>query len=217
MAVFKSQAIYEAARARQVYDGLLHTVQRSILIPSGTTLANGDIIRMLRIQPNKVVPTRVLVDVSGNLDGHATLGSRTLTATMGYLRSSDRNGTNLSVNAAGSAATESAAILLAAATTPIVAGSVASVTNFGGASGVGQMASGGFAVYNNLAGSLDPRGYDANVMDVAISITANSSTATTADITVQLTLEFAGVSSDPNSIPPYLYRDRYSTAGVSSL
>lgn len=219
MAVFKSVDIFKANRFRQIHDGLLHSTQASILIPSGTTLLNGDVIRLIRIDPSKIVPTRVIFDIGGNLDGHATLGSRTLTGTLGYLRSANRSGTNLSVKVSdGTAASESSAILLAAATTPIVAGSVASVTNFGGASGAGQLASGGVAVYNNLAGSLDSRGYDANVMDVAISITANSSTATTADIVVQFTMEFLGVSATPSAQTPFIYADRYSnTTGYSSL
>lgn len=239
MATFKSEAIHNAYRARPVYDGVLHTYSRSITFPSGTLIASGDTIRFMRIDPSKLVVTRLFLDISGNLDGHATLGSRTLTGKMGYLRSADVNGTNLSFTlhadtgaVTTTPATENDDGLLITTTAPLLAGSVASVTNFGGGSGVGQLASGGWAFYNTSplevamipdrgdntgTGTATNIAYSANVMDIAITATANSSTATTKDIVAQLTIEFATVSTSPSSVPPYRYRDRYSSAGVSSV
>lgn len=239
MATFKSEAIHNAYRARPVYDGVTHTYSRSITFPSGTLIGSGDTIRFMRIDPSKMTICRVFLDISGNLDGHATLGSRTLAGTLGLLRSADTNGNNLSFTIDANTglvtttqATESAAGILAAATTPLLAGSVASVTNFGGGSGVGQLASGGFAFYNTApvvvalipdrgdntsSGTATNVAYSANVMDIAITTTAASSTATTKDIVAQLTIEFVAVSTSPSSVPPYRYRDRYSSAGVSSV
>lgn len=205
MATFKSQAILRANRFRSPGEGQVTYVPFGITIPSGTLIGASDVIRLGRIDPSKIIVTGVYLDISDNLDGHGTLGSRTLAGTLGLLRSANRGGTNLSTNAAGSAATEAADFLLTAAATPLVAGSVGSVTNFGGGAGVGQLASGGVAKYNTVVAALNRRGYDANVMDVAISMTAASSTATTADIVIACTLECFGVMTAPSSDPSYIY------------
>lgn len=221
MATYNSPQILMATRHRPIYDGLLHTCSGTIVFPVGTLIATTSTIRLMRVQANKIVPTRFILDASGNLDGHVTLGSRSLAGTLGYVTSLDKNGTNLSFNAAGSAATAIPAGLLAAATAPIVAGSVTSVTNFGGGSGVGQLASGGVAVYNTLLTPADAlmRGYDANVMDVAVTTTAASSTALTTAVQWTFTLEFLAVGRDQdvNFARPYAYTDRYTnTTQLSS-
>lgn len=221
---YKAEGLYRAHRARPVYDGLLRSVSSTILIPSGTLLANADIIRFFRVAPSQIAPTRLIVDCSGPLDGHATAGSRTLTATLGYLKSSDRSGTNLSylVSTTTTAATESSDLLLLAASAPVVNAQTTSFANAGAAALLTQTG-GGVAVFNHGdpgskgAKSQDSRGYDANVMDVALTMTANSSTATTADVYVTVTLEYAGVTTAPSAQAPFLYRDRYNSSYVSSL
>jgi hypothetical protein len=224
MATFKCNEIYRASRARPVYDGLLHTRQATLLIPSGTLIGSGDTIRFFRVAPNKIIPTRILVDIDGNLDGHATPASRTLAGTMGYLRSSDRSGTNLSFAASGSAMTEDADYLLIAASVPAL--DPGTVDEFGTAGDGAILGNGGMHIYNHGYGSAvvglattvsDSEGYDGNVADVAITTTAASSTATTADIQVRVTLEFLAVSADALSYKPYLYLDRYTSAGVGTF
>lgn len=211
----KSHEIYRASRARPVHDGLLHTRQGSLLVPSGTLIEDNCTIRLFRVAPNKIVPTRVIVDINGNLDGHATAGSRTLVGTLGYLKSSDRAGTNLSFAASGSAMTEDPDFLLTAASAPIV--DPGTVDEFGTAGDGAILSSGGVHIYNVAPAAMDGAGYDGNVADVAISVTEPSSTATTADIVIRVTLEFYAVSTAPENYTPYQYRDRYSTAGVGSL
>lgn len=207
MATYKSQAILRANRFRAPTEGRVDSVGWAITIPSGTLIASGDTIRLGRVDPGKIIPKCVLIDFGGNLDGHATPASRTLAGTLGYLKSANRAGTNLSVNAAGSAATESAAGLLAAATAPTSAST--GMTSFGTAGAAGLLSTGGAGIFPvvTTSGLVDSRGYDANVMDVAITFTANSSTATTADIVIACTLEYFGVMTAPSSAPSYLYGD----------
>lgn len=212
MATYNSPQILMATRHRPIYDGLLHTCSGTMVFPAGTVIAATSQIRLMRVQANKIVPTRFILDSSGNLDGHATLGSRTLTGDLGYILSVDKNGTNLSLNAAGSAATPDVDLLLASGTTPIIAASVAGVSTFGTAAGAGQLASGGVAVYNTLVAGLDRRGYDANVMDIAVTTIAGSSTALTTAVQWTFTLEFLAVGRDQdvNFAKPYAYDSRYS-------
>lgn len=212
MATYNSPQILMATRHRPIYDGLLHTCSGTMVFPVGTVIAATSQIRLMRVQTNKIVPTRFILDSSGNLDGHATLGSRTLTGDLGYILSVDKNGTNLSLNAAGSAATPDVDLLLASGTTPIIAASVAGVSTFGTTAGAGQLASGGVAVYNTLVAGLDRRGYDANVMDIAVTTIAGSSTALTTAVQWTFTLEFLAVGRDQdvNFAKPYAYDSRYS-------
>ena len=221
---YKAEGLYRAHRARPVYDGLLRSVSSTILIPSGTTLATSDVIRFFRVAPSQIAPTRVIVDCSGPLDGNATAGSRALVATLGYLKSSDRNSTNLSflVSTPTTVATESSDLLLLAASAPVVNAQTTSFANAGAAALLTQTG-GGVAVFNHGdpgskgAKSQDSRGYDMNVADVALSITTGSSTATTADVYLTVTLEYAGVPTAPSAQVPFLYRDRYNSSYVSSL
>lgn len=224
----KGMGIYGATRARPVHDGRLHSVKWELLVPSGTLIEDNCVIRLGRIDPSKCIITRALVDISGNLDGHATPGSRTLVGTLGYLKSADRSGTNISfkVSATTTAATEDDDYILAANSVGIVAPTGA-VDKFGAAGDEGLLGNGGFMMFagsgvEDAATGLpsvtqDSRGYDANVMDVAISVTEPSSTATTADVILSLTLEFLGVGRTPVAGPPYLYRDRYGGDATGSI
>lgn len=211
----KGPGIYRAHRARAVYDGALHTQSWSLTVPSGTLIEDNAVIRIGRVEPRKCNFTRVLVDISGNLDGHATPASRTLVGTLGLVKSSDRDGNNLSFAASGSAATEDVDFFLLATSVPLA--DPGTVDEFGTAGDGAILSNGGFHIYNLAPGSSDARGYDANVMDVAISITEPSSTATTADVVLTVTLEYGGVVTAPASGAPYLYRNRYNTSGVSSV
>ena len=212
----KSVDLYRANRARPIHDGRLHSVSYSLLVPSGTLIEDNCVIRLGRVDPSKCLFTRVFVDINGNLDGHATAGSRTLVGTLGLLKSADRSGTNLSfkISDTATAATEDVDFFLAAAAAPLV--DPGTVDEFGTAGDGAILSSGGQHIYTPATGVSDSRGYDANVMDVAISVTEPSSTATTADIILSVTLEFVGVNRSPASETPYIYRGRYS-GSTSSL
>lgn len=213
----KSADIYRATRARPVHDGRLHSVQFSLLVPSGTLIDDNATLRLGRVDPSKCVFTRVLVDINGNLDGHATPASRTLVGTLGLIKSSDRSGNNLSfkISSTTTAADDDVDFFLQAAAAPII--DPGTVDEFGTAGDGAILSSGGFHIYNTYLASQDSRGYDANVMDVAISVTEPSSTATTADVIVTVTLEFMGVARSPSSQLPYLYKDRYGGDATGSL
>jgi hypothetical protein len=244
MATFRAREILQARRARPVHDGLMGSVSGTITIPSGTLIGAGDVIRLFRVEASKIIPVRVIVDIGGNLDGHATPAARTLTGDLGYLRSADRSGTNLSFAydttvttltpaLTTTPATEDVDALLLAATTPIVAGSVVNVTAFGITAAAGQLANGGVAVYNNIIGgtagsqadswgkiqssNVQNLAYNANVMDVAITTLVTSSTATTFDIPLTVTVEFFPVTATASTQPFYIYRDRYSGGATGTF
>lgn len=211
--------VLKATRARAIHDGKIFSYSESILVPSGTLFASGNVMRFFRIDPSKTIPLRIIYDQSGNLDGHAVAATRTLTGTAGYILSANRAGTNLSLTAAGGAATTQPAGLIAAAQTAVV-GSVASQT-FGNDDGTtALLQNGGVGIYNPVVAILtDPRGYDASVMDVAVTFTGNSSTATTTDIYCTLTLEFMGIGRSPTGgafLKPYTYTDRYDNTTQQS-
>lgn len=216
---FTGNGVLKATRARAIHDGKIFSFSESILVPSGTLFANGNVLRFFRVDPSKIIPIRVVYDQSGNLDGNGTAGSRTLAGTLGYLRSANRAGTNISftLNSDGTPtttpATESSAGLLATGTAPTSA--TTGMTTFGAAGAAGLLSTGGAGIFPvvTTSGLVDSRGYDANVMDLAVSFTANSTTATTADIVCSLTLEFVNVARGPAGgafAKPYVYDSRYS-------
>lgn len=214
---FRSPDIFKARRVRPVHDGLLGAMNFTYTLPSGTLLGVGDVIRLGRVDAAKIIPVRAIIDVSTRLDGHATAGSRTLEARLGYLKSADRAGTNISFTAAAgstTAATEDDDILLAKGTVPLIN---SPITDFADTAATSLLTLGGVAIFNTLVAGLDSRGYDANVMDVAITVDTASSTATLADSVISLTLEFLSVSNTPGTVAPYIYKDRYSAGSTGSF
>lgn len=238
---FTAGGILKASRQRAIHDGRLLAVNESLIIPAGTLFVSTNVIRLFRVDAAKINPVRVLADISGNLDGHATPASRTLAGTLGYLRSANRAGTNLSftydtttpLTLTTTPATEDPDFILTAAA-EAKPGSSASLV-FGTAGAAGLLSSGGSGVFSQIAAgvgnasrghvttaasnvALQQINYDANVMDVAITMTANSSTATDRDIIVSVTLEYFGLSNQPTPRwLPYVYDSRYSlTTQLSS-
>ena len=225
MPSINSPGVLKAARARPVYDGKLHTVSETILIPAGTVFAATNTIRLFRVDPNKIIPTRFVCDFP-KLDGNAT---PTLTGDLGYLLSANRAGTNISftLDASGNptaiAATADPDFLVVAAATPVLVGGTAATT-FGSAGATGGIIGlGGVAVFNTrVATSLipDSRGYDANVLDVAITLAGTQASVTASAGVLQVTMEFLAVGRSPNTAGfdrPYVYDSRYSlTTQLSS-
>lgn len=217
MATYTSLDIYRAHRARPIHDGLIHSAKGTIVIPSGTLIADNSVIRLFRVDPSKIIPMRVIWDQSGPLDGHATPGTRALVGTLGYLKSANRAGTNLSftrpttsapyatTDVTTTAATEDAAFLLVAASIPNP--DPGTVDEFGTAGDGSVLNNGGVCIFPVAPAAMDARGYNANVMDVAVTFTEASTTATTADVIINCTLEFAGVANAGTSgnVRPYFY------------
>ena len=218
-----SPSILKAARARPVYDGKLHTVSDTITIPTGTAFASTNVLRLFRIDPNKVIPTRFIFDFP-KLDGNAT---PTLTGTLGLILSTNRAGSNISftLDASGNPTTTSATadddFFLVAAATPVLVSTAATTFGSAGATG-GIVGLGGVAVFNTrgATGIPDARGYDANVMDVAITLGGTQASVTSGNNVLQVTMEFMGVGRAPALgafAKPYVYDARYDlTTQLSS-
>ena len=198
MAIFVSDLMKDGALPVQGSNTGLGSVTARVFIPAGTTLTDGDFIRIARLETQ--LPLQALVIRASDLDGG---GSPALTASLGYERAvkNPRKAYNASTN-------------------PYITGtSVGDDTDYFIASGAAPLQAGGVfrveAGQSGLANEFANSGVITGTVDLVYEITATANGASAADGYIDVTLEYSGKLGTPgefNSNNPYNYENE--TANV---
>lgn len=198
MAIYVSDLMKDGALPVQGSNTGLGSVTARVFIPAGTTLTDGDFIRIARLETQ--LPLQALVIRASDLDGG---GSPALAASLGYERAvkNPRKVFNVTTNPyiTGTSVGDDTDYFVVAGAVPLQAG------------GVFRAVSGQAALDNEFANS----GVITGTVDLVYEITATANGPTAADGFIDVTLEYIGKLGTPgqfNSNNPYNYTNE--TANV---
>lgn len=216
MATFRSDIHRKGVRIRGSHYGKLETASATMRFPIGTVLTSGDLLKFF-ILGGQTLIHRVTFMADQDLDPSGA----SLVATLGYLQrlkadavtaeneGYDQNGAAIRP----SPATNADAFLITTTASGTGAAAFDTLTEFLAATTarVSTWSSADFAEVE----ARDPDGIGGPV-DFALTLTG-SGTALVADAYLTCVIEYSGARVLPGSQPDYIYRDRYSATGVSSV
>lgn len=193
MAIFVSELLKNGGLPIQNCHTGFGSVTARVFIPEGTTLTDGDFIRIARLEAN--LPVHRITVRSSDLDGG---GSPALAASLGYERAvkNPRKAFNATTNPyiTGTTSIDDTDYFVTAGAVPLQAG------------GVATYVSGQSALDNEFANTAVING----TVDLVYEITTTANGASAADGYIDVTIEYSGKLSTPGEInanDPYDYTD----------